>query len=486
MRAFAIGAFIGCVAAVGACAPGGAGGDDGQLSEVSIALTSVPATVTCIRVQATVGGAAQAPALLTVAANASSATLNLGRLPAGAATFTGAAYALACTDATVIAGTASPAWVSDTATATLTLGMPATIGLTFHQNNNVTVSANFNKSVASIAVGQRATYAVMADGTVKAWGITGAGVGTLNLPTDFPGATGVAEVTVSDSFACLRTTAGAVQCWGILPGAASSTPTPTAVTLPAAATAISAGRAHICAVVKVSTTNNPIYCWGANNAGQLGNGTVTTSNTPVPVLLPSGISGVALAAGGDVTCATTTDAAVMCWGYGGYGQIGNGAVANQTRPVRTLGPGAFKSLAVGGSNACVVMEGGSVQCWGVDAGDGVDIQRNFPVVVSSVNDAVTVAAGNGHDCIVRASGAVVCWGGDVLGQIGQLSGVGSFAPVAVPGLPTSAVGVAAHQGNHTCALLSDGAVWCWGNNDGGQLGDGTITPRFVPVAAKIN
>ncbi len=192
---------------------------------MSVALTTVPATVTCVRLQATVGSAAPVVVLATVTPNTSSATLNLGRLPAGQATISGTAYALACSDPT-IGTTASPLWLADPVMATFTVGATVTVPLTFHINNPVAVSANFVKNVSSLSVGPKSSYAVMADATVKVTGSSGAGIGTLLTPGDLPGATSVAEVAVAASFACLRTKAGVVSCWGNTPGSASSIPTP--------------------------------------------------------------------------------------------------------------------------------------------------------------------------------------------------------------------------------------------------------------------
>src|SRR5258708_28011977 len=100
--------------------------------------------------------------------------------------------------------------------------------------------------------------------TVKVTGSSGAGVATLLTPVDLRGATSVAEVAVAASFACLRTKAGVVSCWGNTPGSASSIPTPTPVTLPGPALQIALGTSHACAIVQVSQLNNPLFCWGSN------------------------------------------------------------------------------------------------------------------------------------------------------------------------------------------------------------------------------
>src|SRR4029079_14978807 len=152
--------------------------------------------------------------------------LGLGKLPGGGVSISGTAYALPCTDAT-IGMTAVPAWIAEPVSAVLVTGASVTVPITSHVNTAGTVSANFIKNVTSLSTGSHSTYAVMADGTVKTWGITGAGLGTVLAPTDLPGASSWAEVSVPGSFACLRTPAGAVSCWGLPPGAASSLQTPT-------------------------------------------------------------------------------------------------------------------------------------------------------------------------------------------------------------------------------------------------------------------
>jgi alpha-tubulin suppressor-like RCC1 family protein len=486
MKLLGFGILCSLAAMIGGCGSEGPMASKDGTAEVTIALTSVPAMVACIKVQTTLNGAVQAPVLFTVTNGSSSATLNLGRLSTGPAIFVGSAYSQACTDATINT-TAVPGWVSDSVMANLTIGAASTINLTFHQNNPVTVSANFVKSVKSLWAGVRSTYAVMSDGTVKASGATVAGIGTLIQPTDFPGATSVAEIAVSDNFSCLWTTAGAVQCWGILPGAPSSTPTPTAFALPGPALQIAAGSGHMCAIVQISTTNNPVYCWGANASGQLGNGTNTASNTPVQALLPSGDSSAyAIAAGVDVTCALTSGAQIACWGNNAVGQLGNGGTANSNRPVVIFLNGGFKSLTVGTETTCVLTVDGRAFCWGDLTGDGVDTTRLFPSQVSGLTDAIDIASGLGHTCAVKRTGGVVCWGGGIAGATAMPTGVGSFLPLPVNGIPLPAVEVETHQGLHTCAILQDGSAWCWGANETGQLGDGTITPRFVPTRMKVN
>src|SRR6185503_4768221 len=274
------------------------------------------------------------------------AMLALGRLPVGTLQLTGAAYTQACTDPML--ATLPPAWIADPVTGAIAVNASNTFTLTFRANNSAVVSANFVKGVTALATGAKATYAVMSDGVVRGWGSTGSGAGTSLVPIDVPGGTGAVEVTAGGAFGCLRTAAGAVSCWGMLPLASSSTPTATPVTFPGPALQIAAGKNHMCALIKLSSANNPIYCFGANASGQLGNLNNTDSATPVPANLPTSEGGVySIAAGNDVTCALTALSRAYCWGKGTLGHLGNNGMVSSNVPVRAGISGSFKQIAIG-------------------------------------------------------------------------------------------------------------------------------------------
>jgi alpha-tubulin suppressor-like RCC1 family protein len=251
-------------------------------------------------------------------------------------------------------------------------------------------------------------------------------------------------------------------------------------------TSVVAGGFHSCALA-----GSDVVCWGANDRGQLGTGGPATDQPSPAKVAVVGASFQMVTAGNAHTCALTGSPGsagdVVCWGANDLGQLGDGTKTDRPKPTAVSGltPGATIAVAAGLDHTCALSVDGTVACWGTNysgqLGDGTNTLRTTPVAVQSLTTATSIALGNGHTCALLAGGGVACWGLNLSGQIGTGSSAAQFStPQAVSNLP--AVTAVTVGGDHTCALAATGAVFCWGANAFlGDLGDGTTTDRASPV-----
>lgn len=205
----------------------------------------------------------------------------------------------------------------------------------------------------------------------------------------------------------------------------------------------------------------------------------------VPVALVMLAPAPAQAEGGDMsTCVVKNDRTVWCWGW-----ISGMSLPTAT-PVQVAGINDAKAVSGPMSFVCALRATGAVACWGSNydgqLGDGTNDRSDSPVAVSGLNDAVALDVGERFACAVRVTGAVVCWGYNENGELGDGTTTSSNVPIEVLGISgandaSSAVAVSVGE-RHACALLVDGAAKCWGNNESGELGNGTTDDSTVPVA----
>jgi alpha-tubulin suppressor-like RCC1 family protein len=320
--------------------------------------------------------------------------------------------------------------------------------------STVPVAVGSTAQVTSVAIGGRHDLALLSDGTVQAWGDDtfgelGNGVASANndtvLPTAVPGLTGVSAVAAGDedSLALL--------------------------------------------------SNGTVMAWGANGAGQLGDGKKRGSSVPVPV---AGLTGVtAIAAGARFNLALRSDGTVMAWGDNGWGQLGNGTVTASDVPVKVASLTDVTAIAAGAQHALAVESDGTVSSWGDNEndqlGDGQDVSTQslsaVPVAVSGITTAVDVAAGDEHSVALLRSGAVMAWGNNGFFQLARAQGFpggisASDVPLQVPGV-SNATAIAAGE-LFSLALLANGTVTGWGDDAFGQLGNATSDTEQSAVVAR--
>lgn len=270
-------------------------------------------------------------------------------------------------------------------------------------------------NVAGLAAGDYHTCALISDGTVRCWGAGGLGQlgnGTANSATPLPvtGISNAVQIAAGGNFSCARLASGAVSCWGqnnrgqlgrASSGMGDSSAAAAEVAgLGGAASDLDLGGSHACALVA-----GVARCWGNNGEGQLGDGGGSARHTPGDVIDTAGGSPVPLAAaafsaGSRHSCAVRPSGALVCWGSGSDGRLGNGGDSNAPNPVAVTGFDGSSLAAVavsaGGTFACARTAQGEVRCWGLNIsrqlGDGTTTGSSVPVVVRTGQEAVSLTA----------------------------------------------------------------------------------------------
>ena len=347
--------------------------------------------------------------------------------------------------------------------------------------------------VTAISAGATHACALTSSGGLKCWGGNtkgqlGDGTTTRRLTAvNVSGLTsGVTGFDAGSEHNC-AVSGGAVKCWGAngsgqlgLTGMTYRT-TPISVSgLPADVNAVTAGGSHNCSL----SPTNGLQCWGGNAAGQLGDGTTTNSITPVSVSGLSGTTSLAVA-GTSHTCAVSGDGQTQCWGANDLGQLGDGTTTASATPVQVSGlTSAVTTITAGTNHTCAVRNATDIRCWGNDSrgqlGDGGGYLQTTPVVATEVANAASVSTLNYATCIVTTSGAAQCWGRNNYGQLGNNSTTNTITPVSVTGLSQDVAAVTSGD-DFACALTTTGGVQCWGRNNYGQLGNDSTTDSSVPV-----
>jgi alpha-tubulin suppressor-like RCC1 family protein len=292
-----------------------------------------------------------------------------------------------------------------------------------------------------------------------------------------------AGVVVGGTHSCSLGSDGTALCWGandtgqLGDGSRSHRVAPASPVDGGPFATLASGLSHVCGLNRAGEA----FCWGSNAQGQLGGEGETRRPAPSPVA--GGRRFARIVAGATHTCALTAGGEAFCWGANASGQLGDGSSEGRATPARVASDVAFRELAAGWHHTCGLDAQGRAFCWGSNAsgalGSGGGEGALTPRAVGGEERFQGLDAGNAHTCAVASGGQVLCWGGNEYGQLGDGGTQGRSMPAPVDGAESfRAVQTGAL---HTCALTGTGRALCWGRNLYGQLGDGTTTDRSLPT-----
>ena len=322
----------------------------------------------------------------------------------------------------------------------------------------------------------------------------------------------LSQISSGDFHTCVLTASGGVKCWGygyygqLGNGGNSQKNHPVTVKEDGSDSnltdivQISSGINHTCAL----TSSGQVKCWGKGDSGQLGNNRNGNKNRAVTVVEEDSsttpLSGIIqISARGNHSCGLTSSSEIKCWGNNEDGQLGNDGTGNKNYPVAVVdGDGSTTALSniiqvsVGGSRTCALLKEGLIKCWGYGwkgglGNNGTYNNRDHPIGVADIDNAVQISSGYHHTCALTESGTVKCWGLGSDGQLGNDSTpVDKNHPVNVvdgDGSSTSLTGIIQLDPGkyHTCALTSTNNVKCWGYGSYGQLGNDGSSNKDHPV-----
>jgi alpha-tubulin suppressor-like RCC1 family protein len=350
--------------------------------------------------------------------------------------------------------------------------------------------------VTAISAGSYFTCATTTSGAVKCWGTNWHGQlgnGALDYSTTATKVAGITTATaiaVGTEHACATLSTKRVKCWGTnylgtlgTGGAAYNSPSPQDVLgISNADAVIAAGGYSTCVRRDAGATAS---CWGSNSSGQLGDGTTIDRSTPVNVskLAPTD-NFTSLAVGDFSSCARMSLGSVWCWGANDWGQLGNGTTTSSPTPVSVALLSSASSVSVGDRTACIVRSSdGNVVCFGSNAQGALGrnlsptvlSQSSVPSLVSTLGPVTSVSLGGNSGCGTKTDGRVECWGGNDTAQLGFGTVIDPepapmYMPTFTGATDATAAAAIAPGATHSCAVTRLGTVMCWGRNQEGEVG----------------
>lgn len=341
----------------------------------------------------------------------------------------------------------------------------------------------------SLSAGMWHVCGIKSDDTIRCWGSgwaaqIGDGSGnSFNVPTAISGGGTWKQVAAGAYNNCAIRTDNTMRCWGanwygeVGDGTTTNRYTPVAISGGGTWKHVSVGDSHTCGI----RTDDTVRCWGENPGGALGD------NTQIDKSVPTAISGggtwLKVSAGTGFSCGVKSDNSLWCWGSNYSGQLGDGTTTNQLIPTAYAAGGSWNNVEGGNSIVCGHETNGQIRCWGAAyiAGDGTSELVLSPMAIDDKGPWKQVSGGMVHTCAIKMDGTLWCWGPK--SEMWSAGWLGTNSMDAEP-LPAEIFGggtwdqVSAGT-NHTCAIKSDGSLWCWG--EGYAIGDGTGNMSLAPV-----
>ena len=348
---------------------------------------------------------------------------------------------------------------------------------------------------SSVSVGIGHAAALKDDGTLWAWGYNGSGQlgdGTTthrSVPTqESTTATDWSSVSAGYMYTIALKVDGTLWAWGdntdgqLGDGTRTNNFVPTQESTAATDwSSVSVGDYHTVAIKDDGT----LWAWGDNTDGQLGDG--TTNNKSVPTQESTAATDwSSVSAGGDYTEALKDDGTLWAWGYNGSGQLGDGTTTNRSVPTQESTTATdWSSVSVGIGHAAALKDDGTLWAWGDnfngELGDGTTTDSLVPKQESTTaTDWSSVSVGGNHTVALKVDGTLWAWGDNGGGQLGEGTTTDRLVPTQESTTATDWSSVSAGY-MYTIALKVDGTLWAWGDNTDGQLGDGTTNNKSVPI-----
>jgi alpha-tubulin suppressor-like RCC1 family protein len=377
-------------------------------------------------------------------------------------------------------------------------GTSGQLGHNAPSNSSVPVQ-EFSEAIdwVQVTAADTHTCAIKANGSLFCWGagsngrLGNGGTAQYNYPVEVSAnATDWAQVDAGGGTTCAVKTNGSLLCWGMggngrlgNNGMNDSLVPVTEATFATNWAKVSLGGAGACA----TTTDGKLFCWGAGTEGRLGNNGTADSLVPVQEYTAASDWGF-VATGNAATCASKANGSLHCWGSGTNGLRGTNALKQSVVPVPVEQHSAgWNTVAMGSQHACGIRSSGTVFCWGQAAGSRLGNKYTGLQFVPTPESTMAenwkqVDAGSGHTCAVKTDGRLFCWGSGFSGRLGHNATYSMLIPVQEYSIATDWKAVAAAD-SHSCGLKTDGRIFCWGEQGEGRLGNTiTIGVSLIPVA----